>query len=94
MNVNNRKTILVMKEQRLVPQNVKDELKIFVKIKKLILKELKKSSMTVPELSKKINLPNDKTLYYLMSLLKYGLIEVDKIDDMDEFFYYKLKGND
>ena len=93
MNVGNKKTVLIMKEKRQVPQEVKDKLKSFIKIKKEILKALKQKKMSVPELSEIINMPMDKTLYYLMSLLKYGLVEVDGIDDMDEYFYYKLKDN-
>jgi len=93
MNVGNKKTVLIMKEKRQVPQKVKDKLKSFVKIKKEILKALKQKKMTVPELSEVINMPMDETLYYLMTLLKYGFVEVDGIDDMDEYFYYKLKNN-
>ncbi len=93
MNVGNKKTVLIMKEKRQVPQEVKENLKSFIKIKKEILKTLKQKKMSVPELSEVLKMPMDKTLYYLMSLLKYGFVEVDGIDDMDEYFYYKLKDN-
>ncbi|MCF6184021.1 MAG: winged helix-turn-helix domain-containing protein [Bacteroidales bacterium] len=93
MSNGNKKTVLILKEKRQVPQKVKDNLKYFVKIKKEILKALKDKKMTVPELSEVINKPKDEILYYLMSLLKYGFVEVDGIDDMDEYFYYKLKDN-
>ena len=29
-------------------------------------------------------------LYYLMTLVKYGSVKVGEIDDMDEYFTYKL----
>ncbi len=93
MSNGNKKTVLILKEKRQVPQAVKDNLKYFVKIKKEILKALKDKKMTIPELSEVLNKPKDETLYYLMSLLKYGFVEVDGIDDMDEYFYYKLKDN-
>jgi len=93
MAFDNKRTVLKMKEKRIVSQKVKDELKSFTQIKKKILKELKDKEMTVPELSKAIEMPENETLYYLMSLLKYGLVETGEIDDMDEYFYYKLKNN-
>ncbi len=93
MGVGNKKTVLIMKEKRQVPQAVKDNLKFFVRTKKEILKALKDKKKTVPDLSEELNMPKDKVLYFLMSLLKYGFVEVDGIDDMDEYFYYKLKEN-
>jgi len=93
MSIGNKKTVLIMKEKRQVPQQVKDELKFFVQTKKTILKALKEKRMTVPELAEVIQMSKDDTLYYLMSLVKYGFVVVDEIDDMDEYFYYKLKDN-
>ncbi|NOZ34777.1 MAG: winged helix-turn-helix transcriptional regulator [Chlorobi bacterium] len=93
MSAGNKKTVLIMKERRQVTQEVKDDLKFFVRAKKEILKALKEKSMTVPELSEVLNMSQDKTLYLLMSLQKYGFAEVDRIDDTDEYFYYKLKNN-
>jgi len=91
MSDGNKKTVLILKEKRQVPQEVKDNLKYFVKTKKEILKALKDKKMTIPELSEVLNKSKDETIYYLMSLLKYGFVEVDGIDDMDEYFYYKIK---
>ncbi len=93
MNVGNKKTVLKMKEKRQVSQAVKDELKLFTKTKKAILKALKDNKKNVPELSEELNMPTDRVLYFLMSLQKYGFVQVDGIDDMDEYFYYKLKDN-
>jgi predicted transcriptional regulator len=93
MSIENKKTVLKMKEKRQVSQAVKEGLKFFVRTKKEILKALKDTKKTVPELSEELNMPKDKVLYFLMSLLKYGFVEVEGIDDMDEYFYYKLKDN-
>jgi hypothetical protein len=30
-------------------------------------------------------------MFYLMTLVKYGSVEAGDIDDMDEYFSYKLK---
>jgi len=94
MSTTNKKTVLIMKERRQVSQKVKDNLKYFVKVKKAIIKALNENKKTVPELAEELNMPKDEVLYYLMSLVKYDLVEVDSIDDMDEFFYYKIKNND
>ncbi len=94
MEVEKGKTIKYIKEKRQVPQAAKDNLKNFTRIKKSILNALKEKPLTVPELSKILDMSPDKTLFYLMTLLKYGFVEVDGIDDMDEYFYYKLKNNE
>ncbi len=93
MAADNKRTVLIMKEKRTVSQKVKDELKYFTQVKKKILKALKEREMTVPELAKAIEMQEGDTLYYLMSLLKCGFVETGEIDDMDEYFYYKLKNN-
>ena len=91
MEAEKGKTVKVLKETMQVAQEVKDNLKTFTRIKKSILNAMKEGRMTVPELSKAINMNPDKTMYYLMTLQKYGFVEVDEIDDMDEYFYYKIK---
>jgi predicted ArsR family transcriptional regulator len=54
---------------------------------------LEEGDKTVPELSKQLNLPADEVMFHLMSLLKYGLVATGEMDDMDEYFYYKLRNN-
>jgi len=93
MSASNKKTVLIMKEKRQVSQKVKENLKYFSKVKKDIIKALKEGKKTVPELAEELNMPKDEVLYYLMSLLKYDIVEVEGIDDMDEYFYYKIKNN-
>lgn len=91
MEIEKGKTAKYLRESREVPQEVKDTLKEFNKIKKAILGALKESDLTVEQLSKKINMSKPDTVYYLMSLIKYGLVETGEVDDMDEYFSYKLK---
>jgi predicted HTH transcriptional regulator len=94
MDETKRKTIKIIKEKRKVPKEVTENLKKFTKMKKAILKILKEGRKTPPELAKSLNIPTDEAFYNLMTLQKYGFVEVDEIDDMDEYFYYKLKNND
>jgi hypothetical protein len=35
-------------------------------------------------------MPTHEVMYYLMSLVKYGLVKTGDIDDMDEYYSYKL----
>lgn len=70
---------------------MKENLKAYNKIKKSILKALEDEPKSVPQIAKEIDIPQDIVTYYLMTLQKYGNIEVDDMDDMDEYYLYKLK---
>lgn len=91
MEIEKGKTAKYLRETREVPQDVKDKLKDFNKIKKVILGALKESDLTIDQLSQKLNMNRPDMVYYLMSLIKYGLVETGEVDDMDEYFSYKLK---
>lgn len=73
-----------------IPQHAKDNLKEFNGIKKQMLEALKEEDLTVKQMSEKINMPSDQVMYYLMSLVKYGFVKTGDIDDMDEYYTYKL----
>jgi predicted ArsR family transcriptional regulator len=91
METEKGKTYKYLREQREISQSAKDKMKQFSKIKKTILDELRESDLTIDQLAKKMDIPKDKVVFYLMSLIKYGLVEKGEMDDMDEFFTYKLK---
>lgn len=84
-------TFRILREKREVSAKAKDNLKQFIKVKKSILDCLKEKDMTVKEITQKTGLPEHEVVYYLMSLLKYGTVQTGEIDDMDEYFTYKLK---
>ena len=86
-----KKTIDIIKQKRTVPEEVKEKRKEFVRIKKLILKALETGEKTIPQISKEIELPLEVVTYHLMSLRKFYEIDEGEIDDMDEYFFYKLK---
>ena len=83
------KTIDIIKETRSVSEELKAKRKEFADIKKLILKSLESEPKTIPQIATEINLAPDVVMYYLMTLRKYGDIETDEIDDMDEYFNYR-----
>ncbi len=85
------KTIEHIKKIRTVSEEVKDKRKEFNRIKKLILTALKSEPKTIPQLAKEIELSIDVITFHLMTLRKYGDVETGEIDDMDEYFSYKLK---
>jgi predicted transcriptional regulator len=94
MKAEKGKTIQYIKEKHQVSQKTRDDLKAFNKAKKDILGALKEGGeMTIPQLSEKLSIATSNMMYYLMSLLKYGFIETAGLDDMDEYYFYKLKNN-
>ena len=86
-----RRTIDQMKKQRKAPAAVRERMKEFRRIKKLILDALRPEPMTIPEIAEKTGLSSDAVTYHLMTLRKFGEVETDRADDMDEYYYYKLK---
>jgi len=91
MEVEKGKTFRYLREKREVPQEVKDNLKNFNRIKKTILDALQENELTVEQLSGILNMPKHEVVYYLMSLVKFGYVQTGTIDDMDEYFSYKIK---
>ncbi len=90
MKEKKERTIDIIKKERKVPEHAKENLKRFNKIKKSILEALKEGPKSIPELSQFTGLPSRETHWYLMTLRKYGEVETGDLDDMDEFFTYKL----
>ena len=90
MEVEKGKTFKYLREKREVSQAAKDNLKQFIRIKKEILDALKEKEMTIEELTQKLGRPKHEVVFYLMTLVKYGNVKTGSIDDMDEYFSYKL----
>ncbi len=91
MEIEKGKTYKYLREKREVSQAAKDNMKQFSKIKKMILDALKETDLTIAQLTQKLDMPKDEVVFYLMSMVKYGLVEKGDLDDMDEYFSYKLK---
>jgi len=72
------------------PEQAKENLKHFNGIKKRMLEALKDEDLTIKQMSEKIDMPTDEVMYYLMSLVKYGFVKTGEVDDMDEYYTYKL----
>lgn len=87
-------TFKILREKRKVSDRVKENLKQFNKDKKAILEALGKGDMTIVQISNETGMPKDKTMYILMSLVKFGFVSAGTVDEMDEYFTYKLKRNE
>ena len=93
MEIEKGKTAKYMRGKLPVSQKVKEQLKYFTRTKKTLLNALKEGDKTVPQLSEELKMQKDEVVFQLMSLLKYGFVETGEIDDMDEYFYYRIKDN-
>lgn len=88
---NKRDTIKIKRETYKVTQEAKDKLKAYNSIKKKIIEAMGDDEISVPMIAEKLKMNKSEILYYVMSLLKFGMIEVIGIDDMDEYYLYKIK---
>jgi len=84
------KTIDKIKEKRSVSEELKSRVKEFGKINREILSALKEKDKTIPQIAEETKIEPHVVTYHLMTLIKYGKIEAGDIDDMDEYYYYKL----
>ena len=91
MEVEKGKTHKYLREKREVPETVKENLKHFTRVKKSILDSLRDGEMTIDQLTQKLGMPKSEVVFFLMTLIKYGFVQTGQIDDMDEYFSYKLK---
>ncbi|MDX9695481.1 MAG: hypothetical protein RBT49_06785 [Bacteroidales bacterium] len=85
------KTIDIIKQKRKVSESVKQNIKDFNAMKKRILATMETEHKSVPQIAEELQLPLDVVTFHLMSLQKFGFVEVSELDDMDEYYFYKLK---
>jgi Bacterial regulatory protein, arsR family len=84
------KTAKYLRDKIGVSEQAKENLKEFTRIKKSITDALAEGDMTIDQLTTKLSMPKPDVVYYLMSLVKYGVVKTGDIDDMDEYYTYKL----
>lgn len=85
------RTVDLIKEKREVPGEVRAKLKDFNRIKKMILRALGGKPRTIPEIAEETGLAGSVVTYHLTTLMKFGEIEEDSMDDMDEYYYYRKR---
>jgi len=87
---NNKKTVDYLKKNHIVPDEVKANVKEFIKLKKIILKTLESEHKTIPQISQETNIPIHIITKNLMTLIKYGNIKVGEMDETDEYYFYEF----
>lgn len=75
-----------------VPQELRDRLAAQNKAQKDILEALKAGPKTAPELAAAAGLPEDRALWYLVGLRKYG--KVADVPGKGDYPKYELKGGE
>ena len=88
---NKTRTIDIIKQKRSVANSVIEGRKKFNSMKKAIKDALKDEAKSIPQLAAETQLPVHEITYYLMAMQKFGDVVVDSLDDMDEYYFYKLK---
>lgn len=91
VDVEKGKTAKYLRDKQGVSDDAKEQQKEFNRIKKQMLDALKDGELTIAQLSVKLEMPTDETMYHLLSLVKFGFVQTGEIDDMDEYYSYKLK---
>ena len=91
MEEKKRDTFKIKRESHVVSPQAKERQKTYNTIKKKIIEAMGDEEMSVPQIAEKINMNKTETLYYVMSLLKFNVIQTVRLDDMDEFYLYKIK---
>ncbi len=84
------KTIDQIKQKRTVSSELKEKSKKYVQMKKAIKKALETGEKTIPEIASETGINQEDVTYYLMTMRKFHEVVEGEIDDMDEYFYYKL----
>ena len=87
-------TYKLLRLKREVPESSRELSIRFSRISRKITEALKENELTVEQLSGILGMSKNEILFYLMSMLKYGMVQTGKLDDMDEYFTYKLKRDD
>jgi len=90
-NIEKGKTAKYLRDKQGISEQAKEKLKEFTHIKKTLLAALSEKDMTIKEISESVKMPTTEVTFNLMSLIKYGFVEVGGIDDMDEYYTYKIK---
>jgi hypothetical protein len=86
-----RETYKKKRDSFQVAQEVKDSLKQFNAVKKKILDAMGNEGCTIPQIAAQTGMNRSEALYYVMSMLKFGWIQVVGVDDKDEYYIYQGK---
>jgi predicted transcriptional regulator len=89
-NINYSEQLKKLKEKNPVSKELLEEVKKQNKIKTAILNSISHDAKTIPEISKEINVPSEKVLWYLAGFKKYGFIYEE--GKKGSYYTYKRRG--
>ncbi len=87
----NKETFKIKRETFKVSEQAKEQLKQFNAVRKRILDAFSEEELTIPQIAEKTGLSNPDAVYYVMTLVKFNKLVPTHMDDMDEFYFYKIK---
>ncbi len=85
------RTFVEAKKTRGINDLAREGSKTFKEYRRRIHKSLESEAKSIPQIAGDTGLPLNVVTYHLMTCRKYGSIEVEGIDDNDEYFLYRLK---
>ncbi len=85
------RTFVEAKKARGINELAREGSKTFKEYRKRIHKSIESEPKSIPQIACETGLPLNIVTYHLMTCRKYGSIEVEGIDDKDEYFLYRLK---
>jgi len=56
-----------------------------------ILKAIREEAKSIPDITSELGMVDSEVTYDVMTMNKYGILQVDGMDDMDEYYLYKAK---
>jgi hypothetical protein len=91
ISVKKGETFRYLRGKKEVTPEAREAMKEFSRVKKLITEALSGNDLTIDQLTDRIKMPKKEVVFYLMSMVKYGMVQAGSIDDLDEFFSYKIR---
>lgn len=80
-----------MRQKWVIPVAVKQHHKDYHQMRKQIKQVLQEDAGTIPGIASKTGIPSDQVLFVVMTMRKYNEVETGEPDDLDEYYFYKLK---
>jgi len=84
------KTIDIIKTKRKVAEPLRQRHKEYMALRRKIREALADGEATIPQIAQKTGIPADQVVFVVMTLRKFDEIVAGEMDDMDEYYYYKL----
>ena len=85
------KTIDIIKQKRKVLEALRQRHKEYLAMRKKIREALADGESTIPEIAKKSGIPANNVVFVVMTMRKYNEIVAGEMDELHEYYQYKLR---